>query len=78
LTDPDSAIPALIRESMKLLLDEIRLLEARIARLEQELSQLARHSAACARLLTIRGIGLLTDTAMVAATVSVRPPPSCV
>ncbi len=60
LADPDSALPALIRESMKLLLDEIRLLEARIARLEQELSQLARHSAACTR--------LLTSTAMVAAT----------
>lgn len=33
LADPDSAILALIRESMKLLLEEIRLLEARIARL---------------------------------------------
>ncbi len=68
LADPDSAIPTLIRESMKLLLDEIRLLEARIARLEQELSQLARQSQACTRLLTIPGIGLLTATAMVAAT----------
>ncbi|WP_232415649.1 transposase [Methyloversatilis universalis] len=53
---------------MKLLLDAIRLLEARIARLEQELSQLARQSAACTRRLTIPGIGLLTATAMVAAT----------
>lgn len=68
LADPASAVPTLIRESMKLLVEEIRLLEARIARLEQELSSLARHSDACARLLTIPGIGLITATAMVAAT----------
>jgi transposase len=53
---------------MKLLVEEIRLLEARIAQLEQELSSLARHSDACTRLLTIPGIGLITATAMVAAT----------
>ena len=32
---------------------EVRLLEVRTARLERELSQVARHSAACARLLII-------------------------
>lgn len=53
---------------MKLLVEEIRLLEARIGQLERELSVLARESAACTRLLSIPGIGLLTATAMVAAT----------
>ncbi|MFT3850887.1 MAG: IS110 family transposase [Propionivibrio sp.] len=68
LADPNSAVPLLIRESMKLLIEEIRLLELRIAQLEKELTSLARQSPACTELLTIPGIGLLTATAMVAAT----------
>jgi len=68
LADPHSPVPALIRETMKLLIEEIRLLEARIAQLEGELAQIARHMPACTTLLSIPGIGLLTATAMVAAT----------
>lgn len=68
LADPRSAIPALLRSTMKELLEEIRLLEARISQLERELAALARQSTSCTRLLTVPGIGLLTATAMVAAT----------
>jgi transposase len=68
LAEPDSAIPDLIRPAMKLLVEEIRLLEARVGQLERELTQSARASAACSTLLTIPGVGLLTATAMVAAT----------
>ena len=68
LADPDSAVPTLIRGTMKLLIDEIRLLEARVAQLERELTLLARQSPACTTLLSIPGVGLLTATAMVAAT----------
>ncbi len=53
---------------MQLLVEEIRLLEARIGQLERELAELAKQSAACTTLLSIPGIGLLTATAMVAAT----------
>ncbi len=53
---------------MMLLVEEIRLLEARIAQLERELAALARRSPACTTLLSIPGVGLLTATAMVAAT----------
>jgi transposase len=53
---------------MTLLVEEIRLLEARIAQLEKELAALAKQWAACTTLLSIPGIGLLTATAMVAAT----------
>jgi transposase len=52
---------------MRLMLEEIRLLEARIAQLEQALCDLAQRSPACQVLLTVPGIGLLTSTAMVAA-----------
>ena len=53
---------------MKLLVEEIRLLEARVGQLERELTQSARQSGACTTLLSIPGVGLLTATAMVAAT----------
>lgn len=68
LADPHSAVPGLIRGTMTLLVEEIRLLEARIAQLERELTALAKQSPACTTLLSIPGIGLLTATAMVAAT----------
>jgi len=68
LADPGTAVPDLIRGTAKLLVEEIRLLEARIAQLERELAALARLSPACTTLLSIPGIGLLTATALVAAT----------
>jgi len=53
---------------MQLLVEEIRLLEARIGQLERELTALARQSPACKTLLSVPGVGLLTATALVAAT----------
>jgi transposase len=66
--DTDSALPALLRATMKLLVEEVRQLEARIAQLEREFAELARHSPACKTLLSIPGVGLITATAMIAAT----------
>ena len=68
LADPHASLPTLIRGTMSLLVEEVRLLEVRIAQLERELTALARHSLACTTLLSIPGVGLLTATAMVAAT----------
>ncbi|MCH2222171.1 MAG: IS110 family transposase [Aquabacterium sp.] len=68
LADPRSAVPDLIRHTAGMLLEEIRLLEARIAQVERELSSVARQSPACTLLLSVPGIGLLTATALVAAT----------
>jgi transposase len=68
LAEPESAIPQLARTTMKTLLDEVRMIEARIAQLERELTQAAKESTACKLLLSIPGVGLLTATAMVAAT----------
>jgi transposase len=65
LADPHAAVPTLIRGTMTLLVEEIRLLEVRIAQLERELTALARQSPACTTLLSIPGVGLLTATAMV-------------
>jgi transposase len=68
LADPNTAIPTMIRGTMKLLVEEIRMLEARVVQLERELAEIAKHSPACTTLLSIPGIGLITATAMVAAT----------
>lgn len=68
LADPHTAVPELIRATAGLLVEEIRLLEARIAQVERELAQAARLSPACTTLLSVPGIGLLPATAMVAAT----------
>ena len=68
LADPKTGVPELIRGAMKLLIEEIRLLEARIAQIERELTVLARQSSACTTLLSIPGVGLLTATAMIAST----------
>ena len=48
VADPQSAIPPLLRETLSLLIEEIRLLEARIARLETQLSVAADASPRCA------------------------------
>lgn len=68
LAEPRSGIPELLRPTMVLLVEEVRLLEARIGALERELAALVRHSEPCTTLLSVPGIGLLTSTAMVAAT----------
>jgi transposase len=68
LAEPRSGIPELLRPTMVLLVEEVRLLEARIGALERDLAALVRRSPACTTLLSIPGIGLLTSTAMVAAT----------
>jgi transposase len=67
LADEHSAIPAMLRTPMRLALEEIRLMEARIDALERELAAMARQSEACQALASVPGIGLLTSTAMVAA-----------
>lgn len=67
LADEQSALPTILRASMRLMLDEIRLMEARMAQLEAQLGDIAKHNPACQVLLTVPGIGLITSTAMVAA-----------
>jgi transposase len=68
VADPQSLLPQLLRIPMRALLDEIRLLEVRIQELEKQLGQLAKQSEPCTTLLSIPGVGLLTATALIAAT----------
>ncbi len=68
LADPGSAVPALLRETLKMLLEEVRLLAQRITQLERQLGACAQQSPACEQLFSVPGIGLITATAIVAAT----------
>jgi len=68
VSDPDRALPPLLRPTLSLLIEEIRLLERRIVQLEAQLTAAARESPACTTLLSVPGVGLLTATAMAAAT----------
>src|SRR5262245_7012291 len=68
IADPRSALPRMLLGTLRSVLDEIRLLEVRIHDLEKQLGELARQSSSCTTLLSIPGVGLLTSTAMVAAT----------
>ncbi len=72
VADDHSGIPAILRTPMRLVLEEIRLMEARIDALERELATLARQSPACQVLASVPGIGLLTSTAMAAAVADPR------
>lgn len=68
VADAESALPGMLRATMSLMVDEVRQLEARIAQLEREFAEMARHSPACKTLLSIPGVGLITATALIAAT----------
>ncbi len=67
-TRGDRDAVALLRATMQLVIEEIRLLKARIGQSERELGDLARQSPPCKALLTIPDIGLLSVTEMLAAT----------
>jgi transposase len=65
LADERTAVPPILRTALAALLDEIRDLEDRVARLEHQLAALATTDSVVARLQSIPGIGLLTATACV-------------
>lgn len=63
-----SELPAALHPVLQALLAEVRELEQRIEQVEHELAIVAKHSAPCQNLMSVPGVGLLTATAMVAAT----------
>jgi transposase len=67
IADEHSGLPTMLRAPMRLALEEIRLMEARIEQIERELAEFARRSEPCKVLSSVPGIGLLSSTAMVAA-----------
>jgi len=72
LEDADNELTYLFRQTLSELYDELAHLDERVGKIECTLTTLCAQSAACQRLLTIPGVGLLTATAMVAAIGDIR------
>ncbi len=62
----DARLPDLAREVLGVLVDQLRMVQARIAGLEKKLKAWHRSNEASRRLETVPGIGLITATALVA------------
>jgi transposase len=67
LEDAERVLPDLFRDTVALVVDEIRALEVRIATIDRQLAHVARTHPVAARLQQIPGVGVLTATALVAA-----------
>ena len=67
LEDADNDLSARMRALLRELREEWKTLEVDIARVEEEIEQLAAHDDACRRLTEIPGVGPLVATALVAA-----------
>jgi transposase len=65
LSDPDAAVPEVLRQTITLVVDEVHGLEEKIAGLDRQLAQIAGAHPVATRLQTIPGVGVLTSTALV-------------
>lgn len=72
LEDPDAALPPVVIELGRELLDHLAALDDRIAALSERVKEMARTDDTARRLMTIPGIGPICAAAMAA----VAPPPS--
>jgi len=67
LEDADLALPDLLRQTLALVVDEIRALDARITTIDRQLARVAAEHPVAQRLQQIPGVGVLTATALVGA-----------
>jgi transposase len=67
LEDADAALPDLLRQTVALVVEEIRALETRIATIDQQLAHVARTHPVAVRLQQVPGVGVITATALVGA-----------
>lgn len=67
LEDADNGLTMRFRRLLSGIWEDLRVLDERIAELDQEIQLLARDSAVAQRLLQLRGVGPITATALVAA-----------
>jgi transposase len=67
LDDAARGLPAILRETVRALVEEVRQLETRVATIDRELTRVARDDRAAARLYQVPGVGVVTATALVGA-----------
>jgi len=63
LADPDTTVPAVLRQTLALVVEDVRVLEAQIVGIDRQLAALAAAHPIATRLQTIPGVGLLGATA---------------
>jgi transposase len=66
--EEDTRLPPLMRHALRYLVVQLREIQAKLVEIEADLTRVARSVDACRRLMTIPGVGVITATALVAAT----------
>ena len=72
LVGTDERVPAIAREALLQLVEQIRDIERKIEAFDKQLLSLARQNEVCRRLMTILGIGPIAATALVATVGNAR------
>jgi transposase len=67
LEDATITLPELVRQTVWVVLQEVRDLEMRIATIDQQLARVVREHTVARRLLQIPGVGVITATALLGA-----------
>lgn len=65
--EADDRIPAVARRALLHLVAELRAVAEKIARIDEDLAEIARKVETCRRLMTIPGVGVITATAVAAS-----------
>ena len=66
IEDKDTVVPEVARPVLRMLIEQLRILDKRVALLDGELAWRAKEDVVAKRLMTIPGIGPITATALVA------------
>lgn len=60
-------VPAVARHALRYVVEQLREVKAKLARIDSDLVAVARGSSACRRLVTIPGVGVVTASALVSS-----------
>ncbi|MBZ9746789.1 IS110 family transposase [Mesorhizobium sp. CO1-1-7] len=65
--ESEARIPAVARHALRYLVEQLREVKTKLARIDSNLVAVARGSSACRRLMTIPGVGVVTASALVSS-----------
>ncbi|WP_095084243.1 IS110 family transposase [Mesorhizobium sophorae] len=65
--ETETRIPPVVRHALRYLVEQLREVKTKLARIDSDLITVARDSSACRRLMTIPGVGVVTASALVSS-----------